>query len=398
MRSSGTHLPRVSPSLPNESTVSGTAPKRYPFSVVRERLRSHSGDYLDFAFGRHLVSLPSAIVDEVRRHPESALERCSAEETNALIDSAAEFFSRLYGIRLTPNSIFPAPGGRMAMNALGAALLRHGDAVLVTEPTYPVFERIAAQLHAKVLVAPLDPGREFAPVLDTLAGEQKRRIRIVALNYPNNPTGRLLSPAARAELRGGLDHEIIWFNDATYAPLTYDVPPQSLLAVDDASTTIELHSLVKIFALGPLSIAFLVGDESVLSRVREYSEFVWSPLSSLQARLAQLCLDDPQHVEKVRDALRSRLARLRDVLEQHGFEVFQEQAGMYLLCRAPSNIGGRPVESANAAAELMLSEHGVAVVPWDVSPHNYLRFSGMYLAEELDALRDLAGGGKLVQP
>jgi aspartate/methionine/tyrosine aminotransferase len=372
MRSSGTHLPRVSPSLPNESTVSGTAPKRYPFSVVRERLRSHSGDYLDFAFGRHLVSLPSAIVDEVRRHPESALERCSAEETNALIDSAAEFFSRLYGIRLTPNSIFPAPGGRMAMNALGAALLRHGDAVLVTEPTYPVFERIAAQLHAKVLVAPLDPGREFAPVLDTLAGEQKRRIRIVALNYPNNPTGRLLSPAARAELRGGLDHEIIWFNDATYAPLTYDVPP--------------------------LSIAFLVGDESVLSRVREYSEFVWSPLSSLQARLAQLCLDDPQHVEKVRDALRSRLARLRDVLEQLGFEVFPEQAGMYLLCRAPSNIGGRPVESANAAAELMLSEHGVAVVPWDVSPHNYLRFSGMYLAEELDALRDLAGGGKLVQP
>jgi aspartate/methionine/tyrosine aminotransferase len=95
--------------------------------------------------------------------------------------------------------------------------------------------------------------------------------------------------------------------------------------------------------------------------------------------------------------LHDRLARLGDALDRLGFEVFPARAGMYLLCRAPSTIGGLPVENASAAAELLLSEHGVAVVPWEVPPHGYLRFSGMYLAEELDALRDLAGGGKLAQ-
>jgi aspartate/methionine/tyrosine aminotransferase len=289
----------------------------------------------------------------------------------------------------------------MAMSALGAALLEHGDAVLVTEPTYPVFARIASQLHAEVLAARLDPERDFAPDLEGFAVDRRGLVRIVALNYPNNPTGSLLSPVARVELERRLDSETVWFNDATYAPLTYDGPPFSLFSAGATPTegcrAVELHSLVKIFALGPLSTAFLVGDETVLARVREYSEFVWSPMSSLQVRVARLCLEDAQHIRTVRDATQERLARLREVLEALGFEVFPARAGMYLLCPVPSAIGGRSVKDAAEAAELFLAQYGVAVMPWEVPPHRYLRFSGMYLADELEALRQLGDGGRLVQ-
>jgi aspartate/methionine/tyrosine aminotransferase len=388
--------------LPIDSDVSNRGKQRYPFSVVRERLRSHTGSFLDFAFGRHHVPPPTAITDFVRQQSESAFIRCRPDETDALIHAAAALFSRLYGIRPAPASILPAPGGRMAMSALGAALLEHGDTVLVTEPTYPVFARIASQLHAEVLAARLDPDRDFAPDLECFAKERSGPVRIVALNYPNNPTGSLLSPAARAELGRKLGSETVWFNDATYAPLTHDGPSFSLFSAGESPAegcrAVELHSLVKVFALGPLSTAFLVGDETVVARVREYSEFVWAPMSSLQARVARLCLEDAQHIETVRDATRERLVRLREVLEALGFEVFPARAGMYLLCPVPSAIGGRSVEDAAEAAELLLAEHGVAVMPWETPPHCYLRFSGMYLADELEALRQLGGGARLVQP
>ena len=50
---------------------------------------------------------------------------------------------------------------------------------------------------------------------------------------------------------------------------------------------------------------------------------------------------------------------------------------------------------AAEAAQLLLSAHGVAVVPWEVPPHAYLRFSAQYLEEDLDGLSELGRSGKL---
>jgi aspartate/methionine/tyrosine aminotransferase len=70
---------------------------------------------------------------------------------------------------------------------------------------------------------------------------------------------------------------------------------------------------------------------------------------------------------------------------------------MYILCRVPSSIGQRPVADAGEAAEVLLTELGVAVVPWEVPPHSYLRFSARYLDEELEALRGLGRDARLVR-
>ena len=61
------------------------------------------------------------------------------------------------------------------------------------------------------------------------------------------------------------ERDAVLFNDATYGPLTFQGRAFSLLA-DAAPKTgrpvIELHSLAKFFALGPLTVSFLAGDES----------------------------------------------------------------------------------------------------------------------------------------
>ena len=68
---------------------------------------------------------------------------------------------------------------------------------------------------------------------------------------------------------------------------------------------------------------------------------------------------------------------------------------MYIVCRTPLAIGGKPVADAGEAAELLLKDHGVAIVPWEVRPTSYLRFSSQYSEDDLAALEGLGRRGPL---
>jgi LL-diaminopimelate aminotransferase len=376
--------------------VSDKPSLRYRFSVVRDRLQRHPAPYLDFVFGRHKYGLPDAIQETVRRHGELALRRCTREETQAFTRAAVGFLSRTYGAEVPDAAILPTPGGRAALSTLGATLISPGQIVVVTEPGYPVFDRVAAQSHAELKTVALDPEHGFEPDLEGVDGKGSDAVRLLALNYPNNPTGTVPSPAAIAGMQDALDADAIWLNDATYGPLTYRERPFSLLSTkavrDGQVRALELHSLAKLFPLGPLSASFLAGDRELIDPVREYSDFAWSPMSALQLRVAGECLAQDDHLAVLRDGLQERLTRLGDVLSQLGFDCFPVQGGMYQFCRAPSRVGGLEVRDADEAAEVLLASHDVAVMPFQVGQNAYVRFSALYLPEELEILAGLGPG------
>ncbi len=370
----------------------------YQFTVIREKMRRHGGPVLDFALGRRQQPPPAWLDGVVREHAALVLRRRRDDELETFIDAAAQMLDAVYGVRVAPSQILPAPSGRAAMAALATTHITPGDGVLVTEPGYPAFARIAAQAHARVVVAPLDPADGFAPDLEGLAGAEAA-LRLVALNYPNNPTGTVLSGAAFDGLRRRIGPDTVIYNDAIYGPLTYHRPPWSLLADEFSDPTvavIELHSLGKLFALGPLGVAFLVGPEEPIDVIRRFSDFSWSQLSSLQLLVSVRCLADWTYVDVVRQDLADRLVRLRRVVTELGFEPYPTDAGMYLLCRAPAAVGDRPTATATEVAELLLERHGLAVAAWDVPPHGYVRFSAAYQDEELEALAELGGGSRVV--
>jgi hypothetical protein len=70
---------------------------------------------------------------------------------------------------------------------------------------------------------------------------------------------------------------------------------------------------------------------------------------------------------------------------------------MYQLCRVPVSVGGQPVDGADEAAEALLANHDLAVMPFQVGGHGYVRFSALYLPEELESLAELGRGRPLVQ-
>ena len=367
--------------------------ERYQFSVIRERIEDHPGQVLDFALGEIQQELPPSLAGLVTGSASLILKRANLDEHHAFGEQAATYLSQEFGVVVEPEQILPVPSGRVAMTAMTACLLEPGDGVLATEPGYPAFARVAAHRHCQVHTVSLDPANGFLPDLAGLTAEDVEGMRLAALNYPNNPSGSVLAAETVAVLTERLGRSPILFNDATYGPLVYDRPPTSLLAdsigVEAGQGVVELHSLAKLFALGPLAISFLIGSPEIIGQLRRYSDFAWSPLSSLRLRVAAQALREEGYLEKVRESYSKRVDRVRAGLSHMGFEPYPTPSGLYVLTRVPTAIAGIEIETAREAADILLDRFGVAVAFWDIGSQGYLRFTALFSEGDVTRLVDM---------
>jgi aspartate/methionine/tyrosine aminotransferase len=362
----------------------------YPFSIMRARMRAYGPDVIDFALGRQLPTPPKGVTEVVRSQPELALRTAQKEELEEVGVLASAMLRRSYGVDCPAEDITFVPGGRPAITAMVATLLKHGDAALVVEPAYPTFARVAAQRGVDVRTCWQDQERSFEPMLH---GVDLSAVRLAAINSPNNPTGAMLSASTARHLTTHLPDDALVFNDATYAPLSYTSSTPSVLCGEVADVlrqpTLELHALSKHFGITGLPVAFLTGESEDVRTIARYGEFAWTPPNALQVAVARRCLLDEEHLASTRESYRQRITTLRDVLQTMGLSPYPTDAGMYVLCPVPQHIDSTAVDGAWDACGRLLDNHGVAAMPWDSPTGGFLRFSASYRPEDLERLRSL---------
>jgi aspartate/methionine/tyrosine aminotransferase len=363
---------------------------RYPFAVIKEKLHARRGEVTDFAMGSRRLNLPEELMQWLNANPELALKAAPPDAVNDFKDAAASLLSGIYGLSVGHEQIVPIPGGRVAMTAVAACVLQPDDSVLVTEPGYPAFARLASHWHANVCPVPLDPERGFAPDLSGLSTDQLQSIRIFSLNYPNNPSGGVLDEEARRSIINTASRaNALVFNDNVYGPLTYESQPASLLSEKSDVEVIELHALTKLYPLGPQGASFLTGSSETMKKIATYSEFAWSPMSAMQIQATTWCLRDEDGRSRIKAAFHEQLKNLRQTLLEIGFEPYAVPAGIYVLCKLPRSIAGTAVATAEEAAIILLDKFDLAVVPWEQGENHYLRFTSMYSAQDLQRLKNL---------
>jgi len=367
--------------------------EKYPFTLIKEEIARRKGAALDFAVGAPAFPLSSEMSDWLGENSELALVPGNRDDIAEFASTAASFLNHQYGVQIDPKNILPTAGGRAAMGILAACTLSTTSTVIVTEPGYPAFARLAAQLGAKVIASHLDHDNGFAPDFQYTNDVVRGSVTMVAVNYPNNPSGSTLSPAVLQKLRDLASPGLTLFNDATYGPLVYGDKPRSLLAEvfpeNILPDVVELHSFSKHYPIGPLAVAFLAGSTDLLHSMSTYSEYAWSPLSRLQLHATAKCLQDVDRIRRIREHIPGQLAALQTVLDDMGFRTYTSHSGSYLICDVPQSIAGETVTSAQHAARHLMDKFDIAVVPLGSGDHSYLRFSALYRLHDLERLAEL---------
>lgn len=366
---------------------------KYPFTLIKQEIAKREGKALDFAVGTTPFSISTTLLKWIRDNSDLALVPAHSAHISEFKATATEYLHRQYGLEVSPHCILPAAGGRAAMSVIAACKLSPGDTVIVTEPGYPAFARIAAQSGVRVVTSHLNPDQGFLPDVERSSDIDYESVAMVAVNYPNNPSGVLLSDAVENKLDHMSGDATILFNDATYGPLVYAQTPRSLLSTRHAShrtrQVIELHSFSKLFPIGPLAVSFIVGSEDLIESIATFSEYAWSPLSRLHLAATAECLRHDDRIERFRHHIPTQMEALRSTLDHIGFRSYPADSGMYILCQTPSRIADVPVASAQNAAKLLMDRFDIAVVPVDTATHSYLRFSALFRPQDLEKLSAL---------
>jgi len=185
----------------------------------------------DFSLGNPCLEPPpkfqealEAVVHERFPGKHAYMPNAGLMETRAVV---AEYLTSEHDIAFGPEHILMTCGAGGALNVILKALLEPGDEVIILSPFFPEY-RFYADNHGGTAVA-VKSRKDFSLDLAALEERIGKRAKVVLLNSPNNPTGKVYdadSLAALGELlrakEGRFGREIYLISDEPYAKLIYD--------------------------------------------------------------------------------------------------------------------------------------------------------------------------------
>jgi N-succinyldiaminopimelate aminotransferase len=251
----------------------------------------------------------------------------------ALRLAIAEHQRSRYGLEHDPDTEVQVTFG--ATEAIAAALLGlcdPGDEVLALDPAYDSYAAGAALAGARLRRVPLHPP-EWRFDAAELEAAVTDRTRLVLLNSPHNPTGRVL---ARSELEAVAavcrEHDLIAVTDEVYEHLVFEgehVPLATLPGM--AERTLTISSIGKTFSVTGWKIGWACGPAELVGAVRGAKQFMTFAGGTPLQHAAAVALGIAEaHGARLAAELKSKRDRLCAGLERAGFEVLRP-AGTYFV-------------------------------------------------------------------
>lgn len=211
------------------------------------------------------------------------------------------------------HEVLVTSGATEALSDTFLALLNEGDEVILFEPVYDAYATVIRRAGGKVVPVRLTPPNWDLP-FDELERAITNRTRLIVVNTPMNPIGKIFSPQELRLLADlAIRHDLIIVSDEVYEHLIFDGRPfQSLFAVDGIrDRVVRIGSAGKSFSVTGWKVGYVTADAQLLqpiARAHQYITFTTPP--ALQAAVAVgLNLPDSYF-----DALRLRLTSRRDLL------------------------------------------------------------------------------------
>jgi N-succinyldiaminopimelate aminotransferase len=248
---------------------------------------------------------------------------------------------RFWGLTFDRDAeVLVTTGATEGIAAAILALAGPGDEVVVFEPLYDSYAATIAMAGATRKVVTLrTPDYAFDP--DELRAAVTDRTRLILLNSPHNPTGKVFS-RAELELVAGLarEHDLLVVTDEVYEHLVFDgehVPMATLPGMRERTVTIS--SAGKTFSATGWKIGWVCAVPDLVAAVRTAKQFLTyvsgAPFQPAVARALDL---DDGYYTGFRDGLRERRDLLCDGLEKLGFAVFRP-AGTYFATVDVRSVG-----------------------------------------------------------
>ncbi len=299
-----------------------------------------------------------------------------------LKEAVADANRRFYGLNIDPASgVCVTSGATEAITACLMALLNPGDEVVLIEPLYDTYLPVVRMLGATARLVRLEPPGWTLPRA-ALAAAFGPKTKLLLLNSPMNPTGKVFTPEELGFIAGLLaQHDAYAVCDEVYEHLVFSgarhIPLMTLPGM--AERCLRIGSAGKTFSLTGWKVGYVSGPPDLVALVaKAHQNLTFTTAPNLQRAVA-LGLAKP---DAYFATLASGLQAQRDVLDaglrRLGFATLPAQGSYFITADfSPLRFNGDDMEFARAITE----QAGVAAIPVSAfyagpaAPNHYVRFA-----------------------
>lgn len=263
-----------------------------------------------------------------------------------------------------PEQVLCFAGAEEAIYTVMKVLLTAEDHAIVVTPNYQAAETVPLSV-CEVTGVPLHINRNWDLDIDELRAAVRPNTKLISINFPNNPTGKIISHACfEAIIELCRENDIWLFSDEVYRLIERDPTIRLPQAVDVYERAISLNVMSKAYGLPGLRIGWVAcKDRDLLVRLERYKHYLSICNSAPSEQLALIALRAREQIlTKNRQIVRKNIAVLNDFFAEfsHLFDWREPDGGCVGFIRY------KGADGVEAFTRRLVEEAGVLFLPASV--------------------------------
>jgi aspartate aminotransferase len=261
------------------------------------------------------------------------------------------------------DQVIVTPGGRFAVFSAITSLLRGGQELIVIEPAWPAYKECADFVGARIKIIRTSLEDKWIPDTKHLEDMINSSTKMIVLNYPNNPTGKVLDRNTMKNIvLIAKDHGLYLLSDEVYADYVFG--EFSSIRDYDYDKSILVGSFSKRYAMTGFRVGYGIANKDIISKMARVQAVAITSVAEpmQQAALAALEEDPSQNIK----LMKRRLDFVCSKLKEMSLRYVEPDGAMYAYPELPRGEDLTIVEK--------LLDKGVAIAPGSGFGDSYKRF------------------------
>jgi aspartate aminotransferase len=293
-------------------------------------------------------------------------------------EDLAQHVSKNFKVDTKRENIMVNPGARFGIFTAINTLLNPGDELIVIEPAWPAYKDCA--LHAGVKVRTINTTLEdnWEPSIFQIEQTINSNTKMIALNYPNNPTGKILSKKLQDEIVNlAIKNNLYILSDEIYSQYAY-VDWTSILCYN-YKKSIVTQSFSKSHAMTGFRIGYTIAHQDIIDKLSKFGALCLTNVSEPVQYIAMRALE--ADTSDNTNTVQRRLELLARKAKEMNLDFVVPDGAMYIFARVNQE-GFDGVQFANN-----LLDKGLAVAPGE-GFGNYKNFIRLSACQDEEILTD----------
>lgn len=299
----------------------------------------------------------------------------SYQGTSLLIESWRHWLGYHLNLQLNNQQLMVTQGAREAIHLVSMALLNPGDIVLGPDPGYPLYKTIAEIYGAEYVSYSLQEDKHWQPDMTQLENLDVDRVKLMWLNSPHMPTGKVLKKSILMKLKEWAKaNKVFLVNDNPYAVVRNRRPASIFADVNTERNLIEIFSLSKSHQMAGWRMGALAAHEQVIDTLLSVKTFTGSgAFLPFQEAAAEALKRDVLQKAPFSEAMEKKARDMKYAFSLQGCETIESDSGMFLWVHCPKDFS-----SGDHFANYLMNVMGIFVAPGHLFGKNgekYVRVS-----------------------